>query len=134
MGEPVQIIDMARDLIRLSGRDVESVPIRFTGLRPGEKLHERLFYETENVALTDVDKIFRVVDARAPEDIEERARRLLALAYGDRDDELRAALFNSVASRAPTGQAATVSADAIDLPPITVMAAEDPTSAVANAR
>ena len=58
MGEPVKIIDMVHDLIRLAGREVESVPIRFTGLRAGEKLHERLFYETENVATTDVDKIY----------------------------------------------------------------------------
>jgi FlaA1/EpsC-like NDP-sugar epimerase len=134
MGEPVKIIDMVHDLIRLAGRDVESVPIRFTGLRPGEKLHERLFYETENVALTDVDKIFRVVDARPPEDIEERARRLLALAYGDRDDELRAALFDSVASRAPMGQVAAASSETGSLRAIAAIAsASDPTSAAASA-
>jgi FlaA1/EpsC-like NDP-sugar epimerase len=98
MGEPVKIIDMARDLIRLAGREVDSVPIRFTGLRPGEKLHERLFYETENVERTHVDKILRVIESKAPDGIEERARRLLQLAYGDRDEELRRMLFDSVAT------------------------------------
>ncbi len=133
MGEPVKIIDMVHDLIRLAGRDVASVPIRFTGLRPGEKLHERLFYETENVALTDVDKIFRVVDVRSPDDIEERARRLLALAYGDRDEELRTALFDSVASKAPIRRAAAISTDVEGLPSIAAMTATDPTSAAASA-
>ncbi len=132
MGAPVRIVDMVHDLIRLSGRDVASVPIRFTGLRPGEKLHERLFYETENVALTDVDKIFRAVDARPPQDIEERARHLLALAYGDRDEELRAALFESVTSMATMGHA-TAAADATDLAPIAVMTASDPSAAAASA-
>ena len=113
MGEPVKIIDMVHDLIRLAGRDVESVPIRFTGLRPGEKLHERLFYQTENVALTDVDKIFRVADALPPADIEDRARRLLAMAYGDRDDELRAALFDAMASIAPRPVAVAGAASAV---------------------
>jgi FlaA1/EpsC-like NDP-sugar epimerase len=133
MGEPVKIVDMVHDLIRLAGRDVDSVPIRFTGLRPGEKLHERLFYETENVAMTDVDKIFRVVDARPPEDIAERAGRLLALAYGDRDDELRAALFDSVGSRMSIPDAAGGPAD-VDTPPVTaaVTPETDPTSAVAH--
>ena len=66
MGEPVRIVDLARDLVRLAGRDPDSVPIRFIGLRPGEKLHEELFYETEQVEPTDVDKIFRVDGLAAP--------------------------------------------------------------------
>jgi FlaA1/EpsC-like NDP-sugar epimerase len=98
MGEPVRIIDIARDLIRLTGRDEASVPIRYTGLRPGEKLHEQLFYETEVVEDTGVDKILRVVEAVPPIDVAARARRLLELALGDRDEELRAALFDLVSN------------------------------------
>jgi FlaA1/EpsC-like NDP-sugar epimerase len=96
MGEPVRIVDMARDLIRLTGRGDDSVPIRFTGLRPGEKLHERLFYTTETVDRTAVDKILRVADAASPPNLVASARRLLELALGDRDDDLRTALFELV--------------------------------------
>ena len=98
MGEPVRIVDIARDLIRLTGRDEASVPIRFTGLRPGEKLHERLFYETEVVEDTGVDKLLKVVEAAPPIDVPARARRLLELALGDTDDELRTALFDLVSN------------------------------------
>jgi FlaA1/EpsC-like NDP-sugar epimerase len=59
MGEPVRIVDLARDLIRLSGlepdRDIE---IRFTGLRPGEKLFEELLGADEVYGQTRHEKIF----------------------------------------------------------------------------
>jgi len=59
MGEPVRIVDLARSLIRLSGKSEDDVEIRFTGLRQGEKLEEELFYSTECVSDTSCEKIKR---------------------------------------------------------------------------
>jgi FlaA1/EpsC-like NDP-sugar epimerase len=57
MGEPVCIMDLAKSLIRLSGKTERQVAIQFTGLRPGEKLQEELFYSTEQVLPTSSAKI-----------------------------------------------------------------------------
>jgi len=58
MGEPVKIVDMARDMITLSGLRVdEDIDIVFTGLRPGEKLFEELRTEGEDIAATPHPKI-----------------------------------------------------------------------------
>ncbi|MGE4263991.1 MAG: polysaccharide biosynthesis protein [Desulfovibrio sp.] len=57
MGEPVRIVDLARDLIRLSGREPGDVDIVFTGLRPGEKLSEELMGAGEDVVPTGHEKI-----------------------------------------------------------------------------
>jgi FlaA1/EpsC-like NDP-sugar epimerase len=58
MGTPVKIADMARDLIRLSGKDPDrDIEIQFTGLRPGEKLYEELITEGEGIVPTDHKKI-----------------------------------------------------------------------------
>ena len=59
MGEPVKIVDLARDMIGLSGlRYPEDVDIVFTGLRPGEKMYEELFYGNEKSAKKIHEKIF----------------------------------------------------------------------------
>jgi FlaA1/EpsC-like NDP-sugar epimerase len=58
MGEPVRIVDLARNLIRLSGLEPDvDIPIIFTGLRPGEKLHEQLIDDTESTLPTRYQKI-----------------------------------------------------------------------------
>jgi FlaA1/EpsC-like NDP-sugar epimerase len=59
MGEPVKIIDLARDLIRLSGFEPDvDIPIKITGLRPGEKLFEELLMTDDKYTSTKHDKIF----------------------------------------------------------------------------
>jgi FlaA1/EpsC-like NDP-sugar epimerase len=62
MGKPVKIVDLAHNMIRLSGREPErDVPIEFIGVRPGEKLHEDLWGEGEEAVPTSHAKIFRAV-------------------------------------------------------------------------
>jgi len=66
MGEPVRIVDLARQMIRLSGFEPdEDVEIVFTGLRPGEKLHEQLVSAEEEVTATYHDRI-KVVRSSVP--------------------------------------------------------------------
>lgn len=60
MGEPVRIVDLARTLIRLSGRTEREVSIRFTGLREGEKLKEELYSAVEETYPTSFEKIKRI--------------------------------------------------------------------------
>ncbi|MGI9227746.1 MAG: polysaccharide biosynthesis protein, partial [Gammaproteobacteria bacterium] len=64
MGKPIKIYDLARQMIRLSGNDPEEdIKIEIIGLRPGEKLHEELFHETEDFIGTKHPKIL-LADSR----------------------------------------------------------------------
>lgn len=100
MGEPVKIVELAKDMIRLSGqRYPEDIDIVFTGLRPGEKLYEELFYETEQSAVRIHEKIFRAprgklaADGTADRDLETLRQHI----YGSRE-ELRDVLWQITAS------------------------------------
>jgi FlaA1/EpsC-like NDP-sugar epimerase len=60
MGKPVKIVDLAHNMIRLSGKEPErDIPIEFIGVRPGEKLHEDLWGEGESSEVTSHPKILR---------------------------------------------------------------------------
>ena len=93
MGEPIRVVDLARDLVRLAGRDPDSQPIEVVGLRPGEKLHEELFYDAEHVEPTASRKVLRAIAPAPPPGVRDDVRRLLALAGGDGEQALREALL-----------------------------------------
>ncbi len=57
MGEPIKVIDLARDMVRLSGFTEEDIEIKITGLVPGEKMFEELFFETDRVETTSHSKV-----------------------------------------------------------------------------
>lgn len=92
MGEPVKIVDLARDLIWLSGHDPEEIQIVFTGVRPGEKLSEELYFQEEELAPSPHERIHVVKrsDTR-PIDVDRLLNELAALVHQP-EDEIRRAL------------------------------------------
>jgi FlaA1/EpsC-like NDP-sugar epimerase len=103
MGQPVKIVDLASDLIRLSGLEPGvDIEIKFTGTRPGEKLYEELFFNSENAAPTAHPKVLRARNATLPAGIGIIVDRLLDEARGCApDDEVRALLRRLVPDYTP---------------------------------
>lgn len=98
MGEPIRIVDLARDLARLAGRDPDSVPIRYIGLRPGEKLHESLFYSAETIEETAHPKVMRAHESAAtPADLLGALDELVAIGATGDHDTARRRLFETLA-------------------------------------
>jgi FlaA1/EpsC-like NDP-sugar epimerase len=93
MGEPVKIVDLAMNLIKLSGYSVDEIGVQFSGIRPGEKMFEELLGENEvhkkavfpkiHIGKTDVlymDEVGEIIDNHLVMDREELRERLLDLA------------------------------------------------------
>ena len=73
MGEPVPIVNLARDLIQLTATDPDQeIEIRFTGARPGEKLYEEMFFGRESAVPTSHPKVLRARNADVPAAAAER--------------------------------------------------------------
>lgn len=88
MGEPVKILDLAENMIRLSGyKPGSDIEIKFTGLRPGEKLYEELLIDEEGLTKTSNNRIFvthpQKVDINV---LKEKMSAIVDMAYDERDE------------------------------------------------
>jgi FlaA1/EpsC-like NDP-sugar epimerase len=106
MGEPVRIVDLARDMIRLSGADPDQIRIAFTGLRPGEKLFEEPLATGEETLPTPHPKL-RIAQARPGN--REAVDQMVAWLERDRaagEGEVRLWLKHWIPEYVPPGSAA----------------------------
>lgn len=106
MGEPIKIVDLARDLIRLSGLvEGQEIDIVFTGLRPGEKLFEELFVGGERHARTIHNKIFVAENGNQNTSqfsgLDAKVNALLAAARSGDEAEIRRLLLTIVPEYSP---------------------------------
>lgn len=103
MGEPMKIVDLARQLITLSGlRPDVDIEIRFSGLRPGEKLFEELRHSGESFADTMHPRIFRFISKPLPfSELAAFLRRLDGIARIDERDKAKLAIRELVPEYSP---------------------------------
>ena len=94
MGEPVKIVDLARDMIRLSGlEEGTDIEIRFSGIRPGEKLYEEMFFNDEIAEPTEHPKVLRARNGKRDHCSDLEIAGLIEAALGETPEEqLRVAL------------------------------------------
>jgi FlaA1/EpsC-like NDP-sugar epimerase len=101
MGEPMKIVELARLLIRLSGRTEQEIPISYTGLRPGEKLFEELLADDETTEPTPHPKLRIAKTATPPMDIEAVLRWISEAGPSPAHDQLRQWLRSQVPEYSP---------------------------------
>lgn len=97
MGEPVKIMDLAKDLIKLSGLTPNvDIPIEITGVRPGEKLYEELLTDKETTSVTKYEKIHVAQQNGLPAAFTERLDELMDYAIEAEHDKVRRALSDLI--------------------------------------
>jgi FlaA1/EpsC-like NDP-sugar epimerase len=90
MGQPVKILDLANDLIRLAGHSTDSIEIVEKGMRPGEKLYEELYYGDEKSTPTSHDQILSSFSRPFRyEEVEHQVQTLIESAYADTEEILK---------------------------------------------
>ncbi len=98
MGDPTRIVDLARSMIRLSGlEENRDVVLDFTGLRPGEKMHEELVSDRETTESTQNGKIRLIQSLAADAAVEAQVARLLQIAEAGDSEASRRHLFEMTA-------------------------------------
>jgi FlaA1/EpsC-like NDP-sugar epimerase len=103
MGEQIKIVDLARNMIVLSGLvPGKDIDIQFTGLRPGEKLYEELFDESEQTESTAHEKINRAVSPLAQADLDQWLDQLGTNLLQWNEDDLLLQLRQRIPSFTPT--------------------------------
>ena len=101
MGKPVRILDLAENMIKLSGLvPYKDIDIIETGLRPGEKLYEELLIKTENLSKTDNDMIFIEHDAPPTREEMEQKLDMLRRVVLESEDEIEAQAVREAMKRA----------------------------------
>ncbi|WP_017470986.1 polysaccharide biosynthesis protein [Amphibacillus jilinensis] len=98
MGEPVKIVDLAQNIIKLSGFSLDDIPIEFTGIRPGEKMYEELLDDDEihpgeifekiyvgRTRLVDTTELLRLIDQFDQYNQQQLKDELMRIVYADQE-------------------------------------------------
>ncbi|NOT14059.1 MAG: polysaccharide biosynthesis protein [Methylotenera sp.] len=120
MGEPVKIANLAQDMIRLSGLQLDEIKIEYIGLRPGEKLYEELLADDEHTMPTPHEKL-RIAQARSA-DIEwvQKLLHWIEHAHSTHEHEIKVALAGWVEEYRPQTQTTPQIHHALNGIPVTV--------------
>jgi FlaA1/EpsC-like NDP-sugar epimerase len=107
MGEPIKILDLAKEMIRLSGYEPDvDIPIVFTKVRPGEKLYEEILSAEEGVSPTEYEKVLmaRSSNQRSVELILEKTAQLIQMSHQNNKEEIIKILREIVPTYSPQGE------------------------------
>ncbi len=103
MGKPILIRFLAEQMIQLSGKSLDEIPIVYTGLRPGEKLYEELFHETEKLVPTKHNKILKAHFRKWDwENLLSIINKIIAACGSLNEDDLKRLLSELVPEYSPT--------------------------------